>query len=228
MRSLALIVFGSMLCPIGASAQILTEHAAAAAGATIGVVAGKPLSNGITKIFGQTDKDTKKAAGVATPKTPKNESTAASDKAAADKAAADKAAADKAAAEKAAAEKPAKPAAHGAGPGGGESGGSGGGGSRGAAQEASRQEPEAAPTAAPAIVEPVVRQPSAEQVANIQVGSTDEELQAALGVPASRVVIPDDDGHLRESWQYWANGRQIGTVRLDNGRVVTVQSRARN
>jgi hypothetical protein len=223
MRSLALIVFGSMLCAIGASAQILTEHAAAAAGATIGVVAGKPLSNGITKIFGQTDKDTKKAAGVATPKTPKNESTAASDKAAADKAAA-----DKAAAEKAAAEKPAKPAAHGAGPGGGESGGSGGGGSRGAAQEASRQEAEAAPAAAPPIVEPVVRQPSAEQVANIQVGSTDEELQAALGVPASRVVIPDDDGHLRESWQYWANGRQIGTVRLDNGRVVTVQSRARN
>ncbi len=43
-------------------AQSLAEHAAAASGATIGTAAGKPLSNAITKIFGQTDASTKKAA----------------------------------------------------------------------------------------------------------------------------------------------------------------------
>ena len=63
MRSLAPIaLLGSFLLVTAAQAQSLAEHAAAASGATIGTAAGKPLSNAITKIFGQTDTTTKKAA----------------------------------------------------------------------------------------------------------------------------------------------------------------------
>jgi hypothetical protein len=56
------------------------------------------------------------------------------------------------------------------------------------------------------------------------VGASESELRMALGVPESKVSIPGDDGHLLEICQYWANGEQVGTVRLDNGRVVTVQA----
>lgn len=52
MRSLAPIaLLGSLSLVIGAQAQSLAEHAAAASGATIGTAAGKPLSNAITKIL---------------------------------------------------------------------------------------------------------------------------------------------------------------------------------
>jgi hypothetical protein len=59
-------VVGSFLLVAGVQAQSLSEHAAAAAGATIGTAAGKPLSNAITKIFGQVENDAQKAAGVKT------------------------------------------------------------------------------------------------------------------------------------------------------------------
>ena len=78
------------------------------------------------------------------------------------------------------------------------------------------------------IVQPIVKVPTVEEIANIKVGTTEDQLLAALGQPASRLSIPDDDGHLRETCQYWANGRQIGTIRLDNGQVVTVETRPEN
>ena len=59
----------------------------------------------------------------------------------------------------------------------------------------------------------------------IRVGSTVKEVLAVLGPPSSRVVVPDDDGHLRESLQYWVKGAPMGTVRLDNGRVVQIETR---
>jgi hypothetical protein len=61
------------------------------------------------------------------------------------------------------------------------------------------------------------------EFAFIHVGSTANEVLDALGPPSSRVVIPDDDGHLRESLQYWVKGSPMGTVRLDNGRVVRIE-----
>jgi hypothetical protein len=72
------------------------------------------------------------------------------------------------------------------------------------------------------VVEPPRKEPTIEQLQSIQIGATHGDLQTVLGKPASQVIVPDDDGHLRESCQYWANGRQIGTVRLDNGQVVKV------
>ena len=62
MRSLALVLPASLIFVFSAHGQALTEHAAAAAGAAVGVGAGKSLSNSMTKIFGDTDKETAKAA----------------------------------------------------------------------------------------------------------------------------------------------------------------------
>ena len=63
MRSLgALALFGSLVLANAAFGQALTEHAAAAAGATIGTAAGKPISNALTNIFGNVDHATATAA----------------------------------------------------------------------------------------------------------------------------------------------------------------------
>jgi hypothetical protein len=92
-------------------------------------------------------------------------------------------------------------------------------------------EPQLAPEAAiaPAVAEPVaalpvIKEPTAQEVAGIRVGATSGELREALGAPESMVSIPGDDGHLIEICQYWAKGEPVGTVRLDNGRVVSVQA----
>ena len=59
----------------------------------------------------------------------------------------------------------------------------------------------------------------------IRVGSTEKEVLAVLGPPSSQVVVPDDDGHLRETFQYWVKGSPMGTVRLDNSRVVQIETK---
>jgi hypothetical protein len=61
----------------------------------------------------------------------------------------------------------------------------------------------------------------------IYVGSTEKEMLKVLGPPSSRVVVLDDDGHLRESLQYWVKGNPMGTVRLDNGRVVQIETKGK-
>jgi hypothetical protein len=66
-----------------------------------------------------------------------------------------------------------------------------------------------------------------EEFGLIHEGSTAADVLTVLGPPSSRVVIPDDDGHLRESLQYWVKGNPMGTVRLDNGRVVQIETKAR-
>ncbi len=63
------------------------------------------------------------------------------------------------------------------------------------------------------------------EFALVAVGSKEKEVLEVLGPPASRLVVPDDDGHLRETFQYWANGRLLGTVRLDNGNVIQIDSK---
>jgi hypothetical protein len=72
------------------------------------------------------------------------------------------------------------------------------------------------------VTAPVIKQPSAQDVAGVRVGATSSELREALGAAESTVSIPGDDGHLLEIRQYWANGEPVGTIRLDNGHVVSV------
>jgi hypothetical protein len=202
MRSLAL--FGSFLLVTGLQAQSLAEHAAAASGATIGTAAGKPLSNAITKIFGQTDASAKKAATAPViTKSP-----------------------DRPEAEFAA---PVQLAPQG---GGGELPSLGGGSAPTrhggfSARRSAREYAAITPTAPISVYvpEPVRPEPTAEEFATIMVGASGQELITKLGQPESKVTIPGDDGHLLEICQYWSKGKQLGTVRLDNGLVVNVESR---
>jgi hypothetical protein len=221
MRSLALVIPASLILVAGIHGQALTENAAAAAGAAVGSGAGKSLSNSMTKIFGDTDKKTAEAAKPEAKKTPATVTKPAGDAVAAKSKPSPARSVDAPLA-------PLPPS-----------------GSRSASQSHSREarkpiqpdETSAAlinaaplpPVPAPIpMVQPIVKVPTVAEIANIKVGTTEDELLAALGQPSSRVSIPDDDGHLRETCQYWANGRQIGTIRLDNGQVVTVETRPEN
>lgn len=67
-----------------------------------------------------------------------------------------------------------------------------------------------------------IGQPTADQLARIQIGTAEKEVVAALGEPAACVIIPDD-GHLLKNCQYWTKGSPVGTIRLDNGVVVKVE-----
>jgi hypothetical protein len=96
--------------------------------------------------------------------------------------------------------------------------------------------PGATPVAPPAVAQPTVqavppgppqKNLTGEEFHRIRVGSTSKEVLAVLGPPSSRVVIPDDDDHLRETLQYWVKGVPMATVRLDNGRVVEIQTQAK-
>jgi hypothetical protein len=199
MRSLALL--GSFLLVTGLEAQSLAEHAAAASGATIGTAAGKPLSNAITKIFGQTDASAKKAASAPViTKSPDRPEAAA----------------------------PVQLAPQSGG--GGELPSLGGGSAPTrhggfSARRSSREYAAVTPTApisayAP---EPVRPEPTAEELATIHVGASEQDVFSRLGQPESKVTIPDD-GHMLQICQYWSKGKQLGTVRLDNGQVASVES----
>src|SRR5580704_18189834 len=163
MRSLALTaLLGTCIASTSLIGQSLTEHAAAAAGATIGTAAGKPLGTALGKVFGEVDKN---ASTAATPKTAKPVVVT-----------------------KPAAVAPPETTAHASAPVGGSSGGVGdvGGGGGSSHHSAHRKtepdplEPEVAPTVPAAPVEalvivPVVKEPSAQDVASIQVGATFSE-----------------------------------------------------
>jgi hypothetical protein len=215
MRSLALsALLGSFIASTSLVGQSLTEHAAAAAGATIGTAAGKPLGTALGNIFGNVDKSTSQAAN------PKST----------------KAVATKPVASKPTPVAPAETAQHPAtvviahgqssadiGGGGGDGGGSSHPLARRREVPVEAEPAEVAPIV-PVVVEPVVKEPTVAEVASIKVGATAGELRDALGAPESTISIPDDDGHLLEIRQYWAKGEPIGTIRLDNGRVVSVQT----
>jgi len=204
MRSLAPIaIIGSLIVSSGVQAQSLSEHAAAAAGATIGTAAGKPLSNAITKIFSQVDNDAQKAAknpskpllkntsegpapGVRVTGVPSSSGPAASD---------------------------------GYSPSSQPSSGSR---RRAPRSESATYAPVVAQPFAIVPVEPPAKQPTAEELALIKIGTTEKDLVAALGRPSSRVTIPDE-GHMLEICQYRANGKPLATIRLDNGQVVTIE-----
>lgn len=217
MRSLAPIaIIGSLFLVANVNGQSLTENAAAIAGATIGTAAGKPLGTALGNIFGKLDQDTNKAANPQTAKTEKEKKV-------------EKPAAPESA--KQSSSMPSLPSTSaGTGPMGDlkSSAASGGHSSRAAESEPGSF---ALPFLSPAPVapiEPAVRQPSAADVANIRVGASGQDVQSALGVPESRVVIPGDDGRLLEICQYWSNGQPVGTVHMVDGQVVSVAPNSTN
>jgi hypothetical protein len=88
-----------------------------------------------------------------------------------------------------------------------------------------RPAPPALPTVQAVPPGPPQKNLTGEEFRLVHAGSTAKEVLAVLGPPSSRVVVPDDDGHLRESFQYWVKGNPMGTVRLDNGRVVEIETK---
>jgi hypothetical protein len=208
MRALASItVLGTLALAGGVYAQSLTEHAAAAAGATIGTAAGKPISNALSGIFSQVDQSAATAAATGN-KAKVVKTTIAPDGSG--------------------------QINRGGAPGSFSPGFVVGGSDTG--DDASSQQPGSRRRSAPgkamaasftAIPVPAapVKVPSREEVASVQLGTTEKDLFATLGPPESHVSVPDDDGHMRESCQFWANGKQLGTIKLDNGQVVKVDVR---
>lgn len=214
MRSLAIVLPASLIFAASIQAQALTEHAAAAAGAAIGTAGGKGLSNSLGKIFSETDKQTEKAAkpdskkqskpvADTDPSTQKSPAKRASNSAGAGPAPFDAAPTSGASHAQRRAPRPAAPEPESA--------------------VAVRTSTPNRIVAEPPVPEPVVKIPTVEDLAGIKVGAPEGDMIAALGLPASRVTIPDDDGHLRETCQYWANGKLLGTIRLDNGQVSSVE-----
>ena len=201
MKATSLCFILAALLPASLCAQAMIEHAAAAAGATAGTIGGKALSNAIDKTLG-------KAAEVASkPAAAKSEK--------------------KVEAQTAPAAAPAVTGSSAPIPGISPLGGSG---TKHAARSA-RASAAATPgkpvfaTEQPAMIAPADAMapppPTAEDFEKIKDGESRSDVFAALGVPSSHVTIPDD-GHLVEILSYYDGSRRIGTVRVDNGQVVSV------
>lgn len=82
-----------------------------------------------------------------------------------------------------------------------------------------------APTVQAAPPGPPQKNLTGREFTRIRVGATAKDVLTVLGPPASRVVVPDDDDHLRETLQYRVNGVPAATIRLDNGRVVQIDAK---
>ena len=214
MRSLASIAgVGVLLLAGSAYSQSFSEHAAAAAGATIGSAAGKPMSNALSGILGQVNDS---AAAAASTGAKAAKATIPSARTSEDKSAQTNRAGG--------------PGSFSPGFAGGSSSSDGYVSEQSVARRRStplRAVPQPVGAAAPVAAEPI-KEPSLEEVASVKLGTTEKDVFTALGQPESRVIVPDDDGHMRESLQYWASGKQLGTIRVDNGQVVKVEVRAQN
>lgn len=172
-------------------AQALIEHAAAATGGTVGGVAGKKLSDGLTKIFEKVDATTKKAAKIGEngqakqvdakgvpllqvgPGSPKGRDTSG-------------------------VVPPPPPA-------------------RRAGVQTQAPPPVPAPVVVVAPPPPPPPEVKVEDLKKLIAGTKREEV-LKLGPPAARVTM-FDDGHLLEIYRYMAGDTTLGVVRLIDGSV---------
>jgi hypothetical protein len=184
------------------SAQSMVEHAAAAAGGSAGGVAGKKVGDGLSKIFGKVDSQTK--------------------------AAADKGGSNKSSKTDAAGAPllqvgpgapmgrdesgvvPPPPPAH-----------------RASVQKQAAPPPpapEPAPVAAPVAPPPPPPEVTVEDLKKVTEGMKRDDL-LKLGPPSARITM-FDDGHLVEIYRYMHGDNTIGVIRLTDGAVVSLQLRA--
>jgi hypothetical protein len=205
MKSYFVCIAAAALWISPAYGQNIIEHAAAAAGATIGTGAGKALSNGIDKILGKAAETGSTAGKPSTVRPPTTTPVAPPP--------------------------PVSKSVPAVLPGTDSSSGPTGGTTQHARtrRSAAPVDPDkpvfaapevAAYTPAPMAIAPPP--PSPEDFAKVKEGSPREDVHAALGAPSSRITIPGDDGHLLEILSYDDGNRHIGTVRMDNGVVVSI------
>jgi hypothetical protein len=191
MRNIVLVILlgGSV-----ASAQTMLEAGAAAAGGTAGGVAGKKVSDGLTRIFGKVDEAAGKSAREAKdanpatpllevgPGTPKSDGSAV----------------------------PPPPPAH---------------------HASNRRPAPAAPAPPPAVETPIPVPPppppppppemTAQDMRQVTIGMTRGDV-LKLGEPASRTTMFEED-RLVEIFHYVSKDANLGTIRLSNGAVASVQ-----
>lgn len=192
-------IFVFVLLTATAGAQSMVENAAAAAGGSVGGVAGRSVGKGIANIFGKVDRTAAKAAKTGT-----------SSKAAA--------AQDDALMEvgpgvpKGAPNVPPPPPIH-----------------RTVRKTARTRtpEPERAPEPRPVrvayVAPPAPREATAADLEKITTGMTRARVMD-LAPPAARITMVED-GHLLEIYRYQAGDTNLGTVRLIDGAVSQIQLR---
>ncbi len=178
-----------------ASGQSLVEHAAAAAGGSVGGVAGKKVSDGLTSIFQKVDKQTQKAAKgaaasrEAAPAEPLLEVGPGVPK------------------QKASVPPPPPPLKHASAP---------------KPAPVPVAHVVAPPPPAPH-VEPEPPPVTANELRTVTAGMARADV-LKLGQPAARITM-FDDGHLIEIYRYQNHDDSLGVVRLTDGSVSTVQIR---
>jgi hypothetical protein len=178
-------------------AQNLTEFGAVAAGSAIGGAGGKPVSDSITAIFGKVDHQAAKAAA----KEPKEKQT---------EAASLKVAPGMPASDPGGVPLPPEPRKRAAAP------------SLPIAQMTVPEE--ALQTLTLADVAPVLPPPlvmSPEDFRSVSNGMTRADV-LKFGAPAGKITM-FEDGHLVEVYSYRQNGEKIGTLRLTDGAVSSIQ-----
>jgi hypothetical protein len=74
----------------------------------------------------------------------------------------------------------------------------------------------------PALAPVIPGEASGEELRGVAAGSRREAVLGKLGIPASKVSIPEGGG-MREIWYYTKQGDVSGTVRIVNGVVASVQ-----
>jgi hypothetical protein len=241
MRPVALIAVATVLFGAAAYAQTLTEFGAAAAGGTVGGASGKKVSEGVSTIFGKVDKATSAAAAAIASdgkKASADSSKGALIEAGPGRPAASVPPKDKPAPAAAPVRKP-KPAEDVAAnavpapprrddvpppppptdnrP-------------RAAAKPSHAPVPAVAAAPVPAPPPPPVVVPAVtlEDLQTVTAGMTRGDV-LKLGPPSSRITM-DDDGNLLEIFSYRTQDaelgdRPLGTIRLNNGAVSSVQLR---
>ncbi len=90
---------------------------------------------------------------------------------------------------------------------------------RPAAAGAAKGEPSAEKPASGAV-------PSSESFQRLAAGMPAEELEARLGPPSFRVAVAED-GRMVETYYYSVDGRDLGSVRVVNGKVAEVRAAAK-
>jgi len=198
MRSTILV----LILAAAASAQSLVEHSAAAAGGSVGGVAGKKVSDGLTAIFQKVDKQTQKAA-----KAPAPASQKAAPKPSDDASAPLLEVGPAVPKQRASVPPPPPPIRH-------------------AAVHKTPPLPTrvVAPPYPPARApQPEIVQVTSAELHTVHAGMTRDDV-LKLGSPAARITM-FDDGHLIEIYRYQERDNMLGTVRLTDGAVSSVQVR---
>jgi hypothetical protein len=184
--------------------QALVEHAAAAAGGSVGGVAGKKVSDGLNSIFGKIDKQTSKAAKGASAGTAASNAPLLEVGPGVPKATAPAAPASTVATATVAGYPPPPPPVRSATV------------HKAPASRVARVLPPAIPRIEPPESTPVTR----EELRLVTTGMQRPDV-LRLGIPAAKITMYDD-GHLVEIYRYHSNDTTIGAVRLTDGTVSSV------